>query len=1386
MPEKTSPQSCHTPETNLTRSQLLIWTGQQLNPGVPLYNMAMAFELKGHLDIDRFKKALQKVINACDALRTVVEEQEGVPQQKVLAALQYDSEVLDWTNQPSADALIKDWNRQNSQHSFDLTRPMFHTVLHKLSDEHFVWYLNQHHLITDGWSVAVVYKKVAETYAKLVEIDDEMSVSFPAFEAYRQHEHDLRQAGNRQQIEAYWQKKLKELPATPKLYGKENRSGSTDSAREHVDLGTERSTALRALTQEPDLRAWTQDLSLFNIFATILSAFLYRISNQQSIAFGTPAHNRIRPAYKQSSGLFIELFPITASLREEETFSSLFSRLQTEILDFLKYAQPGAATSELNRGFNVVLNYINANFSDFAGLPMTSDWVHPDHVDPAHLFRLQVHDFDNTGNIHLAFDLHKTVFTEAQRRDIPRQFLRLIDAFIKNRTQTIQSTPLTDSTRINQDSVQTVSPTDVIGSFERQVADKPHQTALEWDGLKLDFVSINTRANQLAHYLKLRPGTRVAVYLRRSPDFVVSVLAILKSGAVLVPVDINHAPGKSEAILEDVRADALITHSSLAEKVNVQQGVSTLLIDRIAEQLKEQSTQNLLFKPDQDSLAYIMYTSGSTGRPKGVMVSRGNLAHYIGWAASKYTGVTPPIVPFFTATGFDLTITSLFLPLVTGGKIIIYPEPESGPDLTLFEVLKDNLVTFIKLTPSHLSLLHDEDYTDSNIQCMVIGGEDLKWHLAAKTQERFGGKIRLFNEYGPTEATVGCVVGEFDPAGVRSASVPIGRPITGTTVYVLDSMLNLVPDGVTGELHVSGPGLAKGYWGQEALTKEKFIPNPFQSGELMYKTGDLVRMNDEGDLEYLGREDEQVKISGRRIELGEIEAALNQIDGIDSSIADLRTKKKTRETEVSNCKRCGLPSNYPNISFNEDGICDLCESFEGYQKRVQKYFKNMDDLRSLFEKSKNTVQNSEYDCIALLSGGKDSTYALARLVDMGLKVLAFTLDNGYISDQAKDNIRKVVKDLGVDHMFGTTPAMNEIFVDSLQRHCNVCDGCFKTIYTLSLKVALEKNIPYIVTGLSRGQFFETRLTEELFRDDHADLGKIDEIILQARKSYHRVDDAVKRLIDVSTFENDEVFEKVKFVDFYRYTDVSLDEMLDFLDKKMSWVRPTDTGRSTNCLINQAGIYVHKKERGYSNYAFPYSWDVRLGHKTREASLDEINEVIDEPEVARILDEIGYTGAQAERKEEAKLVAYYTSAEPLDESEIRHHLEAQLPDYMIPFQFVHLKEMPLTENGKIDKSGLPLPDSIRPVTDTGYVAPRSDIESILADIWSEVLNIDRIGVFDKFLELGGNSLAAIRVISRTNEAFELDLPHNLAFNKPTIAAFADYVRETMMQLLEEED
>ena len=1373
-------------KVGLTKSQLLIWTGQELSPNAPLYNTAFTFEFEGNINVSHFKQAFQRLIGQSDILRTVFLLEQGMPYQKVLPFLEYELQVLDWSDHPDIDLLA--WSSERCQIIFDVAKCSFESLLIKRSPNHYIWYLNQHHLNTDAWSVMVLYNKLADNYQRSLAGNLDEATMLPKFRDYIEYENSL----NQNQATAFWKDKLTQFSNPPKLYGRKNVGATSQSERTRVQLSTAFSEKLIELTKEKDIRGWTKDLSLFNIFATCLFAYLYRVSGEQKITIGTPSHNRPNPAFRKTAGVFIEFFPFSVEVDPMDSFGSLFQKVKIEANNFLKYAQSGASSPDLSRSFNVVLNYIKIDFPDFNGIPKKTEWLHPGHCDPRHHMRLHVTNFDENRGIQLSFDLNQEVFEQEGQTIVPQHFEAILQAMVNDRSQLIDSVNLiSDSERklLLEDFNGVWEPSQkipgVLDLFELNVNENPNATALIYSNKSMSYEDLNKRTNQICHFLLkegIGKGDRIAVFLKRSPHLISTILGILKSGATYVPIATDYPVERIKYMLEDSQSVMVFTEESFANGTSPIRSVPIL-----TEDIQSMPVTDPRIVVDQNVPAYIMYTSGSTGRPKGVVISRNALNYYLYCAKKHYASFDIPKMPLFTSIGFDLTVTTLYLPLITGGTTFIYPEPESGPDLSILNVVKHKEINLLKLTPSHLRLIDGEIPADSGIRGMIVGGEDFKKALAEKVLQSSTEPISIYNEYGPTEATVGCVVYKFNPDDTKELdSVPIGQPFLGVGVYVLNSSLRPVPKGVPGELFIGGKGLADGYWNRLSLTEERFITNPFEEGELIYKTGDLVRLNDFGQLEYLGRIDQQVKLNGRRIELGEIEgAAMTHPDVTNATVVLQNRAQVVKEETIKHCSKCGLPSNYPNVEFDEHDVCNHCRSFDGYQQKIKKYFKSPHDLELIFQKAKEARMQSEYDCMMLLSGGKDSTYALAKLVEMGLRVLTFTLDNGFISEQAKDNIRRVVKTLGVDHVFGTTPAMNAIFVDSLQRHANVCNGCFKTIYTLSMKIALEKKIPFIVTGLSRGQFFETRLTEELFLKDDFDVDAIDKIILDARKAYHRVDDAVKRLLDVSIFDNDEVFEKVRFLDYYRYTDVSLEEMYQYLDQQLPWVRPTDTGRSTNCLINRLGIYVHKNKIGYSNYAFPYSWDVRVGHKTREASLDEINEVIEETEVKGMMEEIGYHWGEEQMAEENQLVLFYESSSNLLPVNLKNYLAQRLPQYMVPAGFTKLQEMPLTSNGKIDRKTLEEWNTSPIKAEQEYVPPGNEIEAMLCEIWSEVLYLKRVGVNDNFLELGGNSLTAIRLMSRVNEILGLDLPVNQIFENPSVGTLSTYIEDQISELLGED-
>jgi amino acid adenylation domain-containing protein len=1349
-----------------------------MQPYVPLYNMVHAFRISGTVDKNRFNDAFQDLVNKVEALRTIFYEINSIPYQHILDRLQYTVEVVDFNNE-SNDKVIKDWIQNRSKQHLDISKCVFDSVLITSSEQETIWFLNIHHLVTDATSSVLIYELMSKIYE-----NGSDEIALPTYQDYIFFESSHLSKTKKQQIETYWNDKIKDVKS-PSLYGK--KAGTiTRSDRILLKLGKERTIKLKEIAKLPEIRSWTTDLTLFNIFSSLLFIYIYRVSGQKRLSIGAPTHNRATKSLKKTIGLLIEIYPLVTEIDDEDTFISVFNRVKLETNNYLKNCQAGMTTAAINKSFSVILNYINAEFSDFNGMPMVSEWIHPGHSDASHQLRCHVYNIEASGEIELFLDLNREVFNQEMLVQAPMHFLKVIDAFLNDMHRPIGEIGLLSANEIARFlPKKEVKNNDesIIKQFERNVNATPEAVALQYKEENLSYETLNKKVNQLARYLESKgigSEKTVVVYLNRTPEYIISVLAILKTGAAFIPVPSDQPVERVSFILQDSNCELVISNTILKQKIE-KSDVKVITIETIHQEVSNFSTKNLNKKIDSSSVAYLIYTSGSTGKPKGVYISQKALHNYLSWSEDAYKIDEPYIFPLFTSIGFDLTITSTFLTLISGGKLVIYEESANGPDLSILEVIENNLVNTIKLTPSHAALLQNKNVSSSNIKTMIVGGEDFKSYVARNVQTLFGDTLRIYNEYGPTEATVGCIVKEYNSAD-ETTSVPIGMPIKNMQAYVLDSYMNMAPQGVIGELYLSGVGLAEGYANLPDLTDSTFIENPFEEGKKMYRTGDLVRLNTQGDLEYLGRVDEQVKVRGYRIELLDIEANLTNFPPIENAAVVLVENQRAAisEKEVINCAECGLPSNYPKIDFDEQGVCHICTAFRGYKDKAHRYFKTEEELKTILTSKRG--QSPYYDCISLLSGGKDSTYILAQLIGMGLKVLAFTLDNGYISDQAKTNIDKIVKKLDVDHIYGTTSYMNEIFVDSLHRHHNVCDGCFKTIYSLSTKIALEKEIPFIVTGLSRGQFFETRLTEELFWDENVDVTTIDNTILEARKLYHQEEDAVKSLLDTSCFNDSTTFEKVQFIDFYRYSDVSLEEMLRYLKEKIDWVRPTDTGRSTNCLINQVGIYTHKKQRGYSNYSFPYSWDVRMGHKTREETLEEINEVIDEEEVKRIMKEIGYNEPVESELVQQRLVGYYTAKEKISSQNLVNHLKEKLPEYMIPAHFKYLDTLPLTSNGKVDKSELTKINFRQLEMETSFVAPEGEIEELVASIWKHVLQLKKVGSGDNFIFLGGHSLEAIRVTARLNEELDTNFQLSKIFEFPTIATYASYIEETLVALL----
>ena len=1305
----------------LSSAQAPFWSGQKLVGEAPLYNMAWRFDLHLELDPDLFARAFQDVARGSDAMSARFFEDSGAPRQKVGDILAFPDVLIVTAEEVPAvlDSMVAT--------PFDLTQTSYRTRLVQVAQDHWVWIFVQHHIACDAQAGAVLVRRVSERYEAL-SVDDEAPnpVQPSFFDAIAPTSHTSRPS-----------KLLGSFP-----YGA-TRGTDPNSTRVSVPFDA---TALNALAESTAFRLFTPELSRYALYLTAYAAFLARVTGDETITIGTPSHNRLNELDRATLGLFVEVLPIEVEVYQADSFRSLHSKVKDALGSFLRAAKPGAIAHSDKLGFSNIMNYIQAKFEGFAGAPMEAKWIHSGAHDARHALRLHVTDFTATGEADLSFDITSTVLVETTAKDVADHFSTFATAALADVEAPLDHLPL-GGARLSEvsGSPQAETPC-VLDSFLAHTDKTPDVIALEHSTETLSYAQLRDRAARLATTLAqsgVRPGQAVALHMPRSIDYVIGIFATLMTGAHFVPIAISNPAARTKDIIARASAVAILTDPARVSMFS-DMHLPVLTAEAQAAPLEPKT-------PAPSDTAYLIFTSGSTGVPKGVAVSHDGLARYISWAASEFGG---PDYPLFTSISFDLTITSLFVPLTNGGRVVVYDEPTAGPDLAVLDVFAQDCVDTVKLTPGHLSLVCQAGKATRRIKTLVLGGENLSVGLCRKAQDVLG-PVRILNEYGPTEAVVGCMIQEFDPNNDTGPSVPIGKPAAGVTIGLRDAGLNLVPRGVVGEICISGR-IAKGY-SDPKLNTEKFVAKQPR----MYRSGDLGRLRANGVIEYLGRADMQIKQGGVRIEPAEIETALL---GIPSVVAAY-VGHPSQPTDIQNCAQCGLPSNYPGTSFNDEGLCQICSQFDAYKDRAQAYFAPPAELSAKIEKAKAN-RSGKYDVIMLLSGGKDSTYAAYRLAELTPKVLALTLNNGFLSDEAMQNIESVTEHLGWDHQFMTTPAMNEIFVDSLKRHSNVCQGCFKTVYTLALREARAQGVPAIVTGLSRGQFFETRLTPELFQQKAPSKDDLERMVMDARRRYHAEDDAIASHLDTRDIQNGNVLAEVEIIDLYRYIDVPVSEIYRYLNANGTWKRPSDTGRSTNCLINDLGIYFHRKREGFHNYALPYSWDVRMGHKTREEALDELNDEIDVQRVEKMLAQIGFD----DPIERDDLIAYVTTT--ADEAEIWDGLRGRLPSEMLPSGVVVMDQIPLTPNGKVDKTKLERRRVGARPTQTEFVPPQTGTEKALALVIGSVLALPQVGRHEDFFDLGADSLAAVKIAMAANE-IGYALPTAALFDHRNLAGLAAY-------------
>lgn len=868
--------------------------------------MILAYRIHGEIDVDRFKEAFQRLIDQNDVFRLVIKiNDDGIPEQYFHDEVKSTLRFLDYSNSENASQRYEEWVEVNKKKLFDPEELLYHAVLFKLSKGRFIFYLNQYHLITDGWSMKHVYDELNTLYTSAPGTKETLPNASKSFEIYaRKHPFT-----HQEEVTLYWQKKLDNIKSPPPLYGVQSKNTSSKSSRINIHLGKERTQKLNALAKDRDIRAWTMELALSNIFLTVIAALIYKVGNQGDFSIGIPFHNRMSAEEKKIAGLFMELVSLDVSVAEEDTLIDLFQKLKHESLEVSKNAVITTPPVELLRSFNVLLNFIPIPLDDFAGMPMTCDWILSGHVDPGHLIRLQIHNFNDADDYQLQFDLNNDVFPNEEMCFVADHFIRILDAFIEDKNQKLIDLRLTTEAEIHQ--ISAWNSTDVLfeddeiilTKFSRQVLKIPDATALVHDGTIVTYRELGERSNQVAQFLianGTQKGDIIAISLERSIEMVICIYGILKAGAAYLPLDTETPAQRLEFILKDANSRILLyNHDGIEDAIL--EDFNCLSIQSIWEDISSLSTQNPDIQMIPDDLAYVIYTSGSTGEPKGVMVHHAGVCNRLNWLRADYPITNADTTFLKTPVTFDVSVPELFFALQIGARLVVAMHDEHKDMDKLVKSIRAYQISVIHFVPSVLKVFMETENVAlcKSLRILFCSGEALSVSAVEKVYDKLN-HVEVHNLYGPTEASVDvsswhCAKDEF------RNGIPIGYPVANTKLYILDKSLQKVPVGVVGELYIAGLQVAKGYLNRAALTAERFVKDTFsqEPNAIMYRTGDLARYRHNGAIEYHGRVDNQVKLRGLRIELGEIEKNMERIGGITQVIASLLEQQNDEVTIVA-------------------------------------------------------------------------------------------------------------------------------------------------------------------------------------------------------------------------------------------------------------------------------------------------------------------------------------------------------------------------------------------------------------------------------------------------------------------------------------------------------
>ena len=864
------------------------WVLWQLDPDSAAYNIPTALRLRGPLDVAVLEQSFNALIARHQTLRTTFASGEERPLQVI--HLDMPLQIQQSTVTAFDETTIKTFIQAQAYQPFDLQEgPLLRVALRQLGDDDHVLVLTQHHIVSDDWSMQVMVKELIALYSAfqqgLPNALPELAIQYADYAIWQRN---WMEAGESERQLNYWKDQLGGDQPVLELPFDHPRPAVQSFRGANIKV-----TLPAALEQKLKQLAQQHSVTLFMLLLASFQALLHRYSHQADIRVGVPVANRNRVETERLLGFFVNTQVLRARFDEPLSFSDLLAQVKQTALDaqahqdlpfeqLVEALQPERNLS-VNPLFQVMYNHLSEHQDTAPTQGFSPSSLHIEGMtwgSRTSQFDLTLNTFESTQGLSATLNYASDLFEASTIERLGQHWLNLLERCIAAPHLPIASLSLlsgAEQQQILRDWNNTTSPYPhercTHQWIEQQVERSPDAVALIHGLTTLSYRELDARANQLAHKLielGVGPEVRVGVAMERSEALIVALLGVFKAGGAYVPLDPEYPADRVAYMLEDSRAQVLLTETKLLADLP-DTGANVLLMDQLTDY--PQTAPNTQVTPD--NLAYVIYTSGSTGKPKGVAIAHRNVLALIHWSQQVYSREDIQGVLASTSVCFDLSVWEIFVTLANGGSIVLARNALELPELPGREQVR-----LINTVPSAINALQRAGQIPDSVRIINLAGEPLKQSLVDSLYQQATIK-HIFDLYGPSEDTTYSTWTRREGGGQAN----IGRPLHNTQSYLLDADLQPVPTGVAAELHLAGAGITRGYLGRAAMTAEKYVPNPFSTtGERLYRTGDLTRYGDDGVIKYVGRIDHQVKIRGFRIELGEIEARLLAQESIREAV----------------------------------------------------------------------------------------------------------------------------------------------------------------------------------------------------------------------------------------------------------------------------------------------------------------------------------------------------------------------------------------------------------------------------------------------------------------------------------------------------------------------